>query len=570
MQKKIVMGFTIVLGIVAAGLMNQSVSASSKVNNYIHSQHIAPNEITSAIWGGFPTDDMAYRQGKPEGVVVHETANPSSTIYGEMAFMKANYGNAFVHSFVDDHNIINIAKTNVMSWGSGPKGNQRFVQFEETRVHSKSAFAREVNNAAYYTAYILRQYGLKPSLATASNHGAGATIWAHADVSKYLGATDHGDPVGYYSESGSRWFNDSYSMTDLYDLIQEYYTQLGVKVAYHSAAGSETVQMNNTSYRLYNHVKGTVGAVDKGSSSKLSGKTLYADMRGVKNGSTTWYRVRVKGTSTKYWIYSDALKLRKVSYSPMNVSAKFNGKSYQLHDHVYNSDYLSKKTGDSANYKDRTYTINQKAVITDYNGAKSTMYRIKIGSTNHWVYTGAVNKDALVNLEMHSASGSETAKVNSNKYMLYNSVKNSTDNTVNYGSSTQLTGQTVKLLARAENRSQGTTWYQIKSGSNKYWVYSKALTFNQSITYKALKQTATVSTTSTYYLHNHVYNSAYLSVTTGRASDATIRGKAVNVDCMATIKENGKEDSYMYRFTVIETGKTYWAYGSVLVGRTNS
>ncbi|MHC9537657.1 N-acetylmuramoyl-L-alanine amidase [Dellaglioa sp. BT-FLS60] len=572
MQKNLIMKFTIILGIVMGGLMigsGTSVSASSKVNDYIHSQKIQPNSVTSSIWSGFPTSGMGYRRGKPEGVVIHETANPSSTITGEIAYMKSNYKNAFVHSFIDDNHIINIAKTNLMSWGSGAVGNQRYVQFEETRVHSKKAFAREVNNAAYYVAYILQQYGLKPSLATASNHGSVATIWAHADVSNYLGGTDHGDPVGYYSDSGKTWFNDAYTMTDLYTLIKEYYAQLSVKVVYNSAAGSETVKVNNSGYRLYNHVKGTSGSVDKGAASKLAGKIVYADMRSVKNGSTTWYRVRAKGSSTKYWVYSQALKLRNIKYSAMNIAGTFNGKSYQLHNHVYNSDYLSKKTGDSKEYKNKTYKINSKAVVTDYDGAQSTMYRIKIGANNHWVYTGAVKKQALDKLEKHRADGSETATVNANSYVLYNTVKNTTDNTVSYGMSTKLTGQKVQLLSRAEKRNAGTTWYQIKVGSEKYWVYANAVTFNQQVTYKALKQTATVSKTSTYRLHDHVYNSEYLSLTTAKASDAEIKGQAVTIDCMATIKEKGKANSYMYRFTVKSTGKTYWTYGSVLVGRTD-
>jgi bifunctional autolysin len=39
--------------------------------------------------------------GKPEGIVVHDTANDNSTIEGEINYMRNNYTNAFVHAFVD-------------------------------------------------------------------------------------------------------------------------------------------------------------------------------------------------------------------------------------------------------------------------------------------------------------------------------------------------------------------------------------------------------------------------------------------------------------------------------------
>ena len=34
-------------------------------------------------------------------IVVHETANPNDSIWGEINYEKAHYNNAFVHAFVD-------------------------------------------------------------------------------------------------------------------------------------------------------------------------------------------------------------------------------------------------------------------------------------------------------------------------------------------------------------------------------------------------------------------------------------------------------------------------------------
>ncbi|MHC9537658.1 glucosaminidase domain-containing protein [Dellaglioa sp. BT-FLS60] len=464
------------------------------------------------------------------------------------------------------------------SWGQSKLATQANNYFGmkgsyNGQSYSVKSLEYDKKGNPYYAVSKFRKYpNVKASIEDYANHMRNGVDW---DANYYSGtwrekASTYQKATAAlslrYSTSSAygKMLNTLISTYGLHELDQD------VKVAYNGAAGSETVKVTNSGYRLYNHVKGTAGSTDKGVASKLAGKTVYADMRGVKDGSTTWYRVRAKGTTTKYWIYSQALKLRKVNYSAMNIAGTFNGKSYQLHNHVYNSEYLSKKTGDSKSYRNKKYTINNKAVITDYNGVKSTMHRIKIGANNHWVYTGAVKKQALDKLEKHRADGSETATVNANSYVLYNTVKNTTDNTVSYGMSTKLTGQKVQLLSRAEKRNAGTTWYQIKVGSEKYWVYANAVTFNQQVTYKALKQTATVSKNSAYRLHDHVYNSEYLSSTTAKASDTTIKGQAVTIDCMATIKEKGKANSYMYRFTVKSTGKTYWTYGSVLVGRANA
>ena len=43
-----------------------------------------------------------YKHNRPIGVVVHETANPGSTIEGEVNFMFNNQHNAFVHAFTDN------------------------------------------------------------------------------------------------------------------------------------------------------------------------------------------------------------------------------------------------------------------------------------------------------------------------------------------------------------------------------------------------------------------------------------------------------------------------------------
>ncbi|GAW98924.1 N-acetylmuramoyl-L-alanine amidase [Secundilactobacillus mixtipabuli] len=328
-MKKFSLLLTGLLTLFTVGAANATTAhASSAVNNYISSSNIKPAKISSSIWGGFPKNAYRHGVGKPEGVVIHETANPSSTIYNEIAYMKAHYNNAFVHSFVDASHIINIANTNYLAWGVGFPGNARYVQFEQVEVHSKSAFAHEVSNAAWYTAYLLHQYGLTPNAADYDGKG---TVWSHRAVAKYLGGSDHTDPVGYYSANGKKYFGSSYTMADFYQLVHSYYydnftgsaskpsssssaTPLD-KVTYSKLTATAKLSSQYANYRLYNHVKNAYANTSKYSWSSVkatAGKKVYVNDKGVKDkAGTTWYRFTFSTAKNakQYWAYAGALDL---------------------------------------------------------------------------------------------------------------------------------------------------------------------------------------------------------------------------------------------------------------------
>lgn len=315
---KIVLTALTTLGIVGAlGLSTTSASAaSSQVNSYINKENITPAKITKSIWSGFPKNKYRHGKAKPEGVVVHETANPSSTIYNEIAYMKRNYNNAFVHSFVDGSRIINIANTDYLAWGVGFPGNARFVQFEQVEVHSKSAFAHEIANAAWYTAYLLNEYNLKPNDAAYDGKG---TVWSHGSVAKHLGGSTHTDPVGYYASAGSKYFGQKYTMAMFYQMVTKYYKAMNVThtkpvtAKYTSVNKQAKLSKKYKKYYLYNHVKDANKHAKRQSWSKISpkvGKTYYIDMVAKKSTNKTWYRIRTsKNTTSKkrYWVYAKNL-----------------------------------------------------------------------------------------------------------------------------------------------------------------------------------------------------------------------------------------------------------------------
>ena len=185
----------------------------SSINDYIRKKNFKAPQIEEDYSSYFPKYGYRNGVGRPEGIVVHDTANENSTITGEINYMKNNYNSAFVHAFVDGNRIIETAPTDYLSWGAGPNANNRFINVEIVHTHDYDSFARSMNNYADYAATQLQYYGLKPN--SAENDGSG-TVWTHAAISRWLGGTDHADPHGYLQQH-------NYSYNELYDLINEKY-----------------------------------------------------------------------------------------------------------------------------------------------------------------------------------------------------------------------------------------------------------------------------------------------------------------------------------------------------------
>lgn len=399
------------LGTIA--LWSGTTASANTINDYIANQHYATPKITKSYQPGLP--HYAYRYNKPEGVVVHETANPTSTIHNEITYMVNNYQSAFVHTFIDATNIINIANTKYLCWGAGYYANQRYVQFEQVEVHSKPAFAAELNNAAYYTAYILKQNGLTPKRYT--------TVLSHHDVTNLLGDTNHTDPDGYWSTNAKTLFKTTYNMNDFVNLVKTQYAALGGSVTTttpdpdttnsntstpHTTTTKKTVSYNHgytnetatlannyTNWSVYNHVKGTSGAYKIGwgrLSGDHRGAKVYVDSRGVKRGgwSGTWYRIRfAKNSSYKYWVYGRVLNFPKITYSDTSITKTLRSGNTAFYNHVVNSAYLSKVTGHSSDFGSGTKVKLNKQGIRTSDG--STWYRFTLNGTSYWALATAFN-----------------------------------------------------------------------------------------------------------------------------------------------------------------------------------
>lgn len=201
-----------------------SLNSLAKQNNYVGVTYLYKMLSQEGIkYNKFYTQNkIVYRNhGKPEGVVIHETADPGATAHDEAIYFNREWMNmySYVHAFVDHQRVIQMMTPKYGAWGAGPMANDRFVQVELCEETDRNNFAKSINNDAIYVAKILHRYHLKPTNATHNGHG---TVWSHAAVSKFLGGTDHGDPVGYFAKWG-------YSMDDFFNLIKSYYDLQGAE-----------------------------------------------------------------------------------------------------------------------------------------------------------------------------------------------------------------------------------------------------------------------------------------------------------------------------------------------------
>ena len=198
---------------------------NNEINSYLTQSGLPHAKITKQISSIFEQRGYSTLSGNPRGVVIHDTGNENSTISSEVSYMKQNYSSTrvFVHTFIDNQQIINIADTKYMAEGAGPYANPYFVQFEMPHEYTAASFANQLGNAAYYTAYILKQNNLP---VTKGTKDGGGTVWTHAMISSYLGGTDHEDPISYWSTSARKLFGTTYNINNFVELVQAYYNQM--------------------------------------------------------------------------------------------------------------------------------------------------------------------------------------------------------------------------------------------------------------------------------------------------------------------------------------------------------
>lgn len=195
------------------------------VNTYIASLNYPHQDISNQLNPKFAKISYQTANAKPKGVLIHATGNVDSSLDEEINYMAKHYATngVFVHAFIDHQAIRQIADNRYMAQGAGPNANPYYIQFEMTQLSSADDFARQLSNAAYYTAYMLKKYNLPLTVAQPNKSGS---LWTHALASHYLGGTDHADPDQYWLSAGQEFFGTPYSLENFRDLVQIFYNQI--------------------------------------------------------------------------------------------------------------------------------------------------------------------------------------------------------------------------------------------------------------------------------------------------------------------------------------------------------
>ena len=158
----------------------------------------------------------SYRYGKPEGIVLHEPAN-TGLIQNQIGYQLRNPAvSGIVHAWADDDELREISSTDYKCWGAGGPANARFAQIECCRFDDRARAVASIDRGLFWAAFQLFYYKLPCTDATQNGNG---TVWTHAAVTKFLGNTDHVDPLPYWNSVGVTW-------SAAYAQIQKYFYAL--------------------------------------------------------------------------------------------------------------------------------------------------------------------------------------------------------------------------------------------------------------------------------------------------------------------------------------------------------
>ncbi|HHQ0461983.1 TPA: GW domain-containing glycosaminoglycan-binding protein [Listeria innocua] len=495
------------------------------VNAYIKTNKFPTASIEKQLKSQFPKFNYRNGYGKPEGIVIHETANNSSTITGEISYMSRNYNNAFVHSFVDKSRIIQIHPTENGVWGAGQYANARFIQVELVRSKTFDEFARSINNYAYYAAYLLDQYKLPVDSAHSDGKG---TIWSHDAVTRYLGGTTHTDPVGYFNQWGYNFNSFVTLINEKYKVIQSgkiTYDKIEYDKAVTAYARVKTAPGNAVWTKPYK----TEGSKLVNQLSVYQGKNMRI-LREAKTPITTWYQFSIDG-KTIGWVDTRALNTfyKQSMEKPANltryVAANKTGEAYYK---VPVAD-SAVKWGTLATYKNEKLTVDSQATVEG-----QLWYRVRT-STTFIGWTKAENLIATSPFDTIEYDKGVTAyarvKTAPGNAVWTKPYKTEGANLVNQLSVYQ--GKNMRILREA--KTPITTWYQFSiDGKTIGWVDTRALDtfYKQSMEQPAnLTRYVTANKTGEAYYKVPVADSAVKWGTL-----ATYKNEKLTVDSQATIE----------------------------------
>ena len=186
-----------------------------------------PYEIVVNLIPGLPKEP--YDAGHYVGVVAHATANNGDSADGERNYESTTWQNAFVHFFVDDQKIEQVANTDYICYGAGHTANHMgYAQVELCQTTDATKFVKAYAMYTWLLAKLL--YNMKLLVVD------GVTLMSHAQVSAKWKETNHTDPIEYLTSHGKTWANLVADVTANYKEMEGYDLKLQTLVLYEGDA----------------------------------------------------------------------------------------------------------------------------------------------------------------------------------------------------------------------------------------------------------------------------------------------------------------------------------------------
>lgn len=281
---------------------------------------------------GLPT--IAWAEGKPTAIVLHETANDSNngSYEGDINYMARNWRNAFFHAIAGENNTAVVHDPEIGgAWGSGPSMHAYAIHIELVRSSTKAGFEKAYRNWIGAAKYYAKKYDIPIKLNSGNNkHG----IYTHKYVTQTFGGTTHQDPDAYLAR---------YGVT-----IAKLAKDLGA-----ASTPSKPVKPSKKPKPNASKTKSIVDYLNaKGISSSATNRKKLASKYGVRG-----YDLSAKKNTELL----NAMRKGKPKRSPATKKSSYSGNSI--------TDYL-KSIGNNSSYSNRS-KLAKKYGISGYKGSVS-------------------------------------------------------------------------------------------------------------------------------------------------------------------------------------------------------
>jgi hypothetical protein len=170
-------------------------------------------QINQNFIPGLPQIPYRNGVGQYEGVVMHATAVFEDSATGERSYETRHWEDAFVHTFTDDTQILQVADFNYISWNAGHTANQMFIGNELCQTHDYNKFLAAYDRWVWLAAYQLYQR----KLGVIDN----VTLNSHHQCTLKWKESDHTDPDEYLAYHGKTWADVVNDVTAYYIKFEE-------------------------------------------------------------------------------------------------------------------------------------------------------------------------------------------------------------------------------------------------------------------------------------------------------------------------------------------------------------